>query len=86
MFLADSHAHFQLIEENIEDILKNNPLLKLIINVGTCLQDDFTKFTKFKEIYSTYGVHPNEIITEPLFLASEILKNKIISDKKLNQK
>lgn len=80
--LADSHTHFQLLEEDIQKLLQDYPLLKLIINVGTALKDDFTTYNKYKEIYSTYGIHPKEKISITMQELLVILENKINNDKK----
>lgn len=80
--LADSHTHFQLLTEDIQELLDNYPLLKLIINVGTSLNDDFTIYHKYQEIYNTYGIHPKEIISISMQELLVILENKINNDKK----
>ncbi|OED45748.1 hypothetical protein AB836_00205 [Rickettsiales bacterium (ex Bugula neritina AB1)] len=80
--LADSHTHFQFIEEDVDNILQKYPMLKLIINVGTKLEDDFRVYNKYPQIYNTYGIHPKEKISIPIYKLLEILENKINNDKK----
>jgi TatD DNase family protein len=87
--MADSHTHLNKTS-NIEELLNNTPQLKLLINIGTLLEDDFTEFLKHKEIYCTYGIHPTDYLREnssmntyqDLHKIQSILREKITFNKK----
>jgi TatD DNase family protein len=82
--LADSHTHLNQI--NTSNILKEAPDVKLFINIGTLLEDDFTNLLVHDEIYCTYGIHPNDYLKIENYSfdynidnIQKILRNKIIN-------
>lgn len=64
MKLADSHTHLSQLEDDVTTVLKDSPEVKLLVNIGTLLEDDFTELLKQDEVYCTYGIHPNDYLKE----------------------
>lgn len=61
--LADSHTHLNQLK-NMHQFLESAEEVKLFINIGTLLEDDFSPLLKYQEIYCTYGIHPNDYLKE----------------------
>lgn len=83
--LADSHTHLNQIN-NLDELFSNNSYLKLLITIGTLLEDDFSLFLKHKEIYCTYGIHPNDYLKNPTGIYNDIDNNLDFIEKTLKTK
>jgi len=89
--LADSHTHINQLNDT-STLMDSAKEVKLFINIGTLLEDDFTHLLNYKEIYCTYGIHPNDYLKENNKLSLEkyeeldkiqsSLRKKILSTKK----
>lgn len=87
--LADSHTHLNQLT-NQQNLLNEAPQVKLFINIGTLIDDDFTHLLKINEVYCTYGIHPNDYLKENSSLnlyehmdkIRQTLRQKIISTPK----
>ncbi|MES2677101.1 MAG: TatD family hydrolase [Pseudomonadota bacterium] len=81
-FLIDSHCHLDLLAEkgfNIDEVIENaaQNQVKILQTIGTKITkfDEVYKYAqKYKNVFSSVGIHPCNVEEEPKIKAQDIIK------------